>query len=109
MNQLVYKEYLNKFLDGANIMINTNDGYSTRTIFGKELHVDHGKKFDLIRGECTNFCVPSGYVFARIERETGDIYSQSGKKVRGSIFSEHYGLDCVTRLGVIVNANKQRK
>lgn len=108
MDKLLYQEYLKKFVDGANIMINTPDCYSTSTIFGNELHVDRGKKFDLIRGECTNICVPQGYIFAKIDRESGHIYSQSGKKVRGSIFSEHYGLDCVTRQGVIVNANKKR-
>ena len=102
-----YEEHLQRFLEGATVMINTPQGYSTSTLYGTALHVVHGPRFDLVRGETDPLCNRS-YVFARIERETGDIYSHAGKKPRGSLYSAQSGLDAVSRNGVIVG-NKSVK
>lgn len=96
-----YDEHMARFLAGATVMINTPSGYSTSTIYGATLHVKHGRRFDLVRGDKDNVCGCS-YVFARIERSTGDIYSHAGKKPRGSLYSAQSGLDAVSRNGVIV-------
>ena len=99
-----YDENLGRFIAGATLMINTTQNYGVggETIYGTRLHVDSVKRFDLVRGNVTNLQYPRGYTFARIERDTGDIYSQCGQKVRGSIYSEESGLDSVDRYGVIV-------
>jgi hypothetical protein len=100
----MYHDNLNIFIEGATRLINTHQGYATENvIFGTALHVNRGKRFDLVRGNVTNPSYPNGYVYARIEHATGNIYSQSGKKVRGSIYSARSGLECVGRNGVIID------
>lgn len=102
MTELTYEENMRRFVEGATLMINTPSGYSTSTIYGTELHIQEGRRFDLVRGQSSGVGPSSGYVFARVERATGDIYSQSGKTVRGSLFSPQSGLDAVSRNGVVV-------
>ena len=46
------------------------------------------------------------YQNAKIEKSTGDIYSQSGKKPRGNIKSKHCGEEYIDAYGVIVNNKK---
>jgi hypothetical protein len=99
----IYEDNLEKFVYGATQLINTPCGYSTSTIFGTKLHVDRGNRFDLVRGNETNPSYPHGYTYARIERATGNIYSQYGKKVRGTIYSEQCGLEFVVRGGPVMH------
>jgi hypothetical protein len=47
------------------------------------------------------------YVYARIEIASGDIYSPSGTKAVGNIFTSKYkGKECIDRDSVIVNKQK---
>lgn len=94
---------INIFLDECNLIFKT---YHTRTdgYMGTELYIDETKKLYILRGN--NFNQPSfpkGYIFAKVDKITGDIYSQSGKVSKGNIFSKFNGIECINVFGVIVN------
>lgn len=100
---------MNNFDDNLDIfvkegirLINTSQNYSTSTIYGTNLHVDNGKRFLIVRGNEVNPSYPKGYTYARIEKGTGKVFSQSGKKSRGTIFSKFSGTELITRDGVMV-------
>ena len=98
---------LARFVEGSRQLVQERP-----TFMGDDLHVNtnQGKRFIYLRGNMTDQpSFPDGYTFARIERETGFIYSQAGKKPVGSIFSPHHGLECVTRDGVIVNETRKKE
>jgi hypothetical protein len=49
------------------------------------------------------------YTFCFIDLTNGDIYSQSGKKSHGNIFSEYGGKEAISTYGVIVNDATKKK
>lgn len=76
---------------------------SSSTIYGK-LSVKEKKRFYYISGEKQDTGIE--YTFVKIEKKTGDIYSQSGNKPRRNIFDPLGGIDLINSNGVIVNATK---
>lgn len=73
--------FVQQFVKDAEQRLNT-----LVTIFGKKLDIVDGRKYYLIKGEPYNLIeseqseIGRRYVFARIDKETGDIFSQAGKK-----------------------------
>ena|ERR1017187_2871236 len=65
------------------------------------LHIDEGHSFFLIRGGNSNSSYPRGYLFLRVGKETGNIYAPTGRKIRGSIYSEQYGLEYICKDGLV--------
>lgn len=102
----VTKERVDYFLKQSIILISES---LSPTIFGTHLILDEGSKFYTIRGINLSPSYPKGYTFARIDKSSGDIYSASGNKSKGSIFSEYNGLECVDSGGVIVNEMCRRR
>jgi hypothetical protein len=70
---------------------------------GKDILIADGTRFIILKYKSGNF----EYIFARIEKGTGDIYSASGKTPKGNIYASPYGgIDVINERGVIVNKQK---
>ncbi len=83
--------YLNNFLEEG------------RRLSGRDLNISSGPRFINVGYADNN----RRYTYARIDKETGEIYSQSGNTPRGNLFSQPYhGIDIIGQHGVIVNQNK---
>lgn len=48
-------------------------------------------------------------IYAKIEKGTLDVYSQSGKKPRGNLNNPYGGLDLIDQSGVIVHNQKYQR
>lgn len=102
------EDHLKFFLEGSNELIHEY-GKNNWCLYGKYLYIDECKKFYNIRGTETNLSFPKGYIFVKIDKKNGDIYSQSGKKPRGNINSEYNGLEYITASGVIMFKDRLEK
>jgi hypothetical protein len=96
------REKVDKFVELSRQLLKEN--YNT-SYYGDTLHIDEGKLFYNIRGTTQPFHNFES-TFARIDINTGDIYSHAGKKAVGNIDSKFNGMECIDRYGVIVNKNK---
>jgi hypothetical protein len=69
------------------------------------LHIDEGPRYYLIRGNTDHIAMhagyPKGYLFMRIEKNTGDMFTANGNKVRGSVYADQYGIEFVGREGLL--------
>lgn len=77
------------------------------SIFGNSLHIKETPKFYTIIGDKDRL-TGREYVFAKIDKITGDIYSQAGKIPHGNLNNQYNGLDCIDQFGVIVNKDKKQ-
>ena len=76
---------------------------------GRNLWIKTGRRFILLQYKYEENS-PFVYTYARIENTTGDIYSQSGKKAVGNIFTSPFGgREFIDKYGVIVNRQKLKK
>lgn len=74
-----------------------------RRLSGKEITLKEGPRFISLVYQNGNF----EYTFARVERETGDVYSQSGSQSKGNLITSPYqGKELIDSAGVIVNRQK---
>lgn len=96
------REKVDQFVDLLRQFL--KESYET-SHYGETLHVNEGKLFYNIRGISQPFHHFES-VFARIDKNNGDIYSHAGKKAVGNIDSKFHGMECVDRYGVIVNRSK---
>jgi hypothetical protein len=112
---------LNIFLKEGVRLINTPPGFGRSIDFGTDLYIDNTKKFVVVRGNNKTQPLgriseenspsypkggfpkeiqPKGHVFARIKKDTGEIFSQAGQKSKGTIFSKWSGTELISRRGV---------
>ena len=76
---------------------------------GRNFYLKNGKRFVSLMFKYAE-TEPWEYIYARIEVTSGDIYSQTGKKAVGNIFtSEYRGKEFIDKYGVIVNRQKLAK
>ena len=77
-----------------------------RRLSGKEITLKEGPRFISLVYPDGNF----EYTFARVKKETGDVYSQSGSTSKGNLMTSPYqGRELIDRWGVIVNRQKAEK
>lgn len=77
-----------------------------RRLSGKEITLKEGPRFISLVYPDGNF----EYTFARVEKETGDVYSQSGSQAKGNLFTSPYqGRELIDTWGVIVNRQKAER
>jgi len=96
MNDDIVINQVYVFLDICNSIFKPNP------YLGDELYLYEERKFYYIRGN--NFTEPSppkGYIFAKVNKITGDIYSEYSSKPKGSIFSKNNGAECINLVGVL--------
>lgn len=74
-----------------------------RKLSGRDITLKEGPRFiSLVDG--------FGYTFARVDKETGDVYSQSGSKPQGNLMTSPYGgRELISETGVIVNRQKAER
>lgn len=81
---------------------------AARKISGKDIYIKEGPKW--IHLNYREPHIPGfEYTFARINKETGGIYSASGKVARGNINDSLHGTDIIGKYGVTVGKTKQLK
>ena len=75
---------------------------------GQNIYISEGPRFISLR----YISITSGfdYTYARIEADTGDIYSHAGKKPVGNIYESPYGgAEFIGPRGVIVNRTAAKR
>ena len=74
------------------------------------LIVNEGPRFIIIRERYPTMPPAAlNNIYARIEKGTLNVYSQSGKKPRGNLNNPYGGLDLIDPYGVIVNEQKHQR
>jgi hypothetical protein len=103
-NKEDFNFHLNIFLDEGTKLINTKDGCAYNAQYGTELRADQGPKNILVRGNNLYYhnC-PKGVLFAKIDKQTGEIISRGGWKARSSIYSEFHGTEVLSKWGVLTD------
>lgn len=87
----VFDELLDRFLQEA------------KSLSGRQLVLKTGPRFISLVYHDGGF----EHTFARVEKLTGDVYSQSGQTPRGNLLTSLYGgLELIGKYGVIVNRQK---
>ena len=90
-----FEDKLNSFIEEA------------RRLSGEDIIAETGTRFiNLVFTSEHNH----KYIYARIEKATGDIYSQSGTTARGNLLTSPYGgKELIDKYGVIVNRSKLQR